>query len=91
MRLIDADALSKKLCKTTIFVKDGEVFQRMINDAPTVSAEAAEVVRCKDCRWYEHIGCAIEIKDDSDKPKPDDFCSFGEKRGDADGKKKNTV
>lgn len=42
MRLIDADALSEKLCKTTIFVKDGEVFQRMINDAPTVSAEAVE-------------------------------------------------
>lgn len=35
-RLIDADALSKKLCETTLFVKDGEVFQRMINDAPTV-------------------------------------------------------
>lgn len=42
MRLIDADALSEKLCKTTIFVKDGEVFQRMINDAPTVSAEAVQ-------------------------------------------------
>ena len=35
-RLIDADGLSKKLCKTTIFIKDGEVFQRMINDTPTV-------------------------------------------------------
>lgn len=38
--MIDADALSKKLIQTTIFIKDGEVFQRMINDAPTVSAEA---------------------------------------------------
>ena len=38
-RLIDADALSKKLCETTIFIKDGEVFQRMINDAPTVQAD----------------------------------------------------
>ena len=34
-RLIDADALSEKLCETTIFIKDGEVFQRMINDAPS--------------------------------------------------------
>lgn len=40
MRLIDADALNKKLCETTTFIKDGEAFQRMINDAPTVSAEA---------------------------------------------------
>ena len=38
-RLIDADALSKKLCETTIFIKDGEVFQHMINDAPTVQAD----------------------------------------------------
>ena len=50
MRLIDADALSEKLCETTIFIKDGEVFQRMINDAPTV--DAVEVVRCKDCMRY---------------------------------------
>ena len=42
MRLIDADELSEKLCKTTVFVKDGEVFQRMVNDAPTVSAEAVD-------------------------------------------------
>ena len=42
MRLIDADALSEKLCETTTFIKDGEAFQRMINDAPTVSAEAVQ-------------------------------------------------
>lgn len=44
------------------------------------SAEAVQVVRCRDCKWYGHIGCAIEIKDDSDRPKPNDFCSFGERR-----------
>lgn len=38
MRLIDADALNKKLCETTIFIKDGVAFQRMINDAPTIDA-----------------------------------------------------
>ena len=41
-RLIDADALSEKLCETTIFIKDGEVFQRMINDEPTV-ADAVQI------------------------------------------------
>lgn len=62
-RLIDADALSKKLCETTIFIKDGEVFQRMINDAPTVSADAVqgEWVRKYDdkvnCYWYECDQC----------------------------------
>lgn len=77
-RLIDADALSEKLCETTIFIKDGEVFQRMINDAPTV--DAVEVVRCKDCKhWGESFkGC---------KRNPcveawhrHDFCSYGERR-----------
>lgn len=47
MRLIDADALNEKLCETTIFIKDGVAFQRMINDAPTI--DAVQVVRCKDC------------------------------------------
>ena len=36
-RLIDADALSKEVSSTTLFIKDAEVFQRMINDAPTIA------------------------------------------------------
>ena len=43
-RLIDADALSEKLCETTIFIKDGEVFQRMINDAPSADRPTGEWV-----------------------------------------------
>jgi len=39
-----------------------------------------DIVRCKDCKWYGHPGCAIRIVDDSDKPNDDDFCSFGERR-----------
>lgn len=54
MRLIDADALNKKLCATTIFIKDGEAFQRMINDAPTVSAEAVQ----------EWIPCSERLPDE---------------------------
>lgn len=52
-RLIDADALSEKLSKTTIFIKDGEMFQRMINDAPTVSAERALMLLLN---WAEECG-----------------------------------
>jgi len=36
------------------------------------------VVRCKNCKWFNEIGCAIRILDESDKPKENDFCSFGE-------------
>ena len=76
MRLIDADALSEKLCETTIFIKDGEVFQRMINDAPTVSAEAVQgelIYKTNDesvCEEWECSKCTykrlceeIEVKD----------------------------
>ena len=78
-RLIDADALSKKLCGTTIFIKDGEVFQRMINDAPTVQAdrthgewilecdsegEGDNLYRCSECG--SNYGCQ-----EYDKP---NFC-----------------
>lgn len=47
---------------------------------PTV--DAVEVVRCKDCRWFGKYGCAIRIVDESDKPKENDYCSFGERRTD---------
>ena len=40
------------------------------------------LVRCKDCKWFNDLGCALRINDESDKPKGDDFCSFGERRED---------
>ena len=42
-----------------------------------------EIVRCRECKWWGDIGCAINIVDKSDNPKEDDFCSFGERRDDA--------
>ena len=36
------------------------------------------VIRCKNCKWFGEIGCAINIVDESDKPKENDFCSFAE-------------
>lgn len=60
---------------------------RMIDDAPTV--DAVEVVRCKDCVFYKetedwdgskyfacHKRAAVLIM----QMKPDDFCSYGERR-----------
>lgn len=81
MRLIDADTLSEKLCETTLFIKDGEVFQRMINDAPTI--DAVQVVRCKDCKNYD--GGEVEHEYDRCRHhwsavEPNDWCSFGERR-----------
>ena len=60
---------------------------RDISELP--AADVAEVVRCKDCKWFadnnggEWYGCkmfhVVRITPE-DAPKPDDFCSYGERR-----------
>lgn len=44
------------------------------------AADVVEVVRCRDCEWWGCAGCAIRIVDDTDKPRENDFCSFGERK-----------
>ncbi len=69
---IDADALPRH------GQRGGLVHWKDIADAPSI-----DIVRCKECKWRNHIGCALMIVDDSDKPKDDDFCSYGQ-RGNED-------
>ena len=60
-----------------------EVGESLVKDALSIvpSADAVEVVRCKDCKWYESDGgalmvCArIELVADDN-----DYCSWGERR-----------
>ena len=69
-----------------------ERFLNRIEDAPTV--DAVQVVRCKDCKWFadnndgEWYGCqmfqVVRITPE-DAPKPDDFCSYGERKDGKDG------
>lgn len=52
------------------------------------AADVVPVVRCKDCKWFvdnnggEWYGCkmfqVVRITPE-DAPKPDDFCSYGER------------
>lgn len=58
--------------------------QRLIADTPTVDAEV--VVYCKDCEHYD-MGVCLKIYSDGNvhsaawqKRKPDDFCSYGERK-----------
>ena len=44
--------------------------------------EEPEIIRCKDCKWFGEIGCAIHVVDDTDKPTENDYCSFAERRSD---------
>lgn len=70
-------AMYRKLCETEI----------AIGKLP--AADVVPVVRCKDCKWFvdnnggEWYGCkmfqVVRITPE-DAPKPDDFCSYGERK-----------
>ena len=93
MRLIDADALYRKVKmetnpygKPTIDYDSGVKVLEWIDKAPTI--DAVPVVRCKDCKWLydemddyccrSHRGL-VRICENS-------FCSYGERKdGDGNG------
>lgn len=83
-RLIDANALRAVLKKEEC---DCEVFPWAVDNAPTV--DAVEVVRCNNCRWYDHdLNICNLLSESKGEPNagyvvgmdPNDFCSQGELR-----------
>ena len=44
--------------------------------------DVVEIVRCKDCKWRDHINCAIEEDEYGYRLNENDFCSFGERKDD---------
>lgn len=72
--LISRSALRKKVNERY----HDPYFDICLREAPAV--DAVEVVRCKDCEWWNRPGCAIYIVDDTDKPRAEDYCSFGVRR-----------
>ena len=90
MRLIDADALQRVLLPITFaFEREygslgGAVsgVMKHIDSAPTI--DAVPVVRCRDCKHYEiHKPKVLENCERKGyiiPMKPDDFCSYGERK-----------
>jgi hypothetical protein len=86
MRLIYAED-----CKDRMYVMCAgqdkafvRAMEQVIADGPT--ADAAPVVRCKDCKHYELDAC-LKIYQDGNvsndawqERKPTDFCSYGERK-----------
>lgn len=85
MRLIDRSELLDKFnleCKTA-----QERYMALIN-APTISA--VPVVRCRDCKWFNHYTMECESDDVATDHEggasfslnfgPDDFCSYGQRK-----------
>lgn len=65
--------------KTKHIVKTA--LKQMIDNAPTI--DAVEVVRCKDCECWEQdddVGYCNNPDGLDNYAKPDDFCSYGERK-----------
>ena len=58
------------------------IIQNDIDALMQLPSAQQEIIRCKDCKWFDNIGCAIEIVESSDKPDENDFCSFAERKTD---------
>lgn len=87
MRLIDADALIadscrdcpeelRKRCKTEPACAD----TKFLFEIPTV--DAVPVVRCKECKWTG--GDFVCYRGVMVQHKPEDFCSYGERKDGAE-------
>ena len=87
MRLIDAG--KAKVSLDWILVGDAaDAACRVIDNVPTV--DAVVVTRCKDCTHYD-VGVCLKIYSDGNMHpeawqgrRPDDFCSYGERKEGAD-------
>lgn len=84
-RYIDVEALEKRLKHSPLFLgtnmqfKDGVI--DLVKRQPT--ADVVEVVRCKDCKYYSPLkdgGSQCERLDGLLMSKPNDFCSYGERK-----------
>lgn len=83
MRLIDADELNLLLG-----ISDRDIYAKyMLDRMPTI--DAVSVVRCRECKHCDPenyhcdhpMGTAAPLR-----RKPDDFCSYGERKDGADAK-----
>ena len=82
-RLIDANKMCRELQEEfhgMISDEELKIYQilRRLDEQPTV--DAVEVVRCKDCKRYSQSGMCNLYLNVSHEMKPDDFCSYGERR-----------
>ena len=77
-RLIYAKALTKRTDHYPPYISD--TVRKELRYVPTV--DAVEVVRCKDCRWFENDGYHTNCKIMRFCVEAKDYCSRGERRED---------
>lgn len=94
MRLIDADAMHKFVEDKVAGGKDGWANGVSYEWAWTLSAvdmqptiDAVPAVRCRECKWWhedDDIGHCDNPDGLDNYAKPDDFCSYGERKDGAE-------
>ena len=87
MKLVDADKARECFSGDGV---TGAVMQRMFDSLPTI--DAVPVVRCRDCKWFNHYTMECESDDVATDHEggasfsinfgPDDFCSYGQRKED---------
>ena len=89
MRIIDADALGVGRCSKDIlpdaYCAGWNGLIELIEKAPTI--DAVPVVRCRECKWWQEdddIGHCDNPDGLDNYAKPEDFCSYGERKEGAD-------
>ena len=92
LRLIDADALQRRICGAKCgceyedcWNEEGCVYDHFISNTPTM--DAVPVVRCRECNHCdpENYHCDHPMSTAAPlRRKPDDFCSYGERKEGAD-------
>nr|DAN39264.1 MAG TPA: hypothetical protein [Caudoviricetes sp.] len=85
MKLVDADKARECFGGDGV---TGAVMQRMFDSLPTI--DAVPVVRCRDCKWFNHYTMECESDDVATDHEggasfsinfgPDDFCSYGQRK-----------
>ena len=74
MKLIDAEALGKKLTSEVEDITDLVTVGEIINSVPVVEPEG--IIRCERCRSYQWVNATpVCLKHMSSEWEPDDYCS----------------
>lgn len=84
MRLIDAEELERlfneQIEQGVGVIGAFDAFYDALQD--TLTVDAVEVVRCRDCKHYkpDEYECGCDFAGGLPYVKADDFCSYGERR-----------
>ena len=87
MRPIDADALKKNLPKERAVKEVIMQVASYSSDYPKAPIYVADLVRCKECKYYDKFptwsACTYWSGDPYEQASvnPNDFCSYGEREG----------